>query len=209
MRQREQLHQREVVRRTCEIRRTHKNSTMRRIRFVPIEGFYGLYFVSSNGEVYSTKTMKPLHQEQTKNGYMRVQLWKDGRKKNYKVHRLVAKAFIENPKHLPEVNHKDENKQNNAEENLEWVSRRQNIRYGKRTERQRKSTKETWNKKISHGEIPINSKRVKQLTKDGKVLNHFLSISQAADSIGAGREVIASACHGRIKTAYGFLWRFE
>lgn len=62
-------------------------------------------------------------------GYYKVNLYKDGKAKGFFIHRLVANAFIDNPNNLPQVNHKDENKQNNNINNLEWCDNRYNTRY--------------------------------------------------------------------------------
>lgn len=69
----------------------------------------------------------------TYDGYCRIDLHTgEGtrRKKSYQVHRMVAITFIANPNNLETVNHIDENKQNNKVENLEWMSRSDNNRYG-------------------------------------------------------------------------------
>lgn len=60
------------------------------------------------------------------NGYEEVGLSKNKKRKTFLVHRLVASAFILNPKNLPEINHKDGNKQNNLYTNLEWVTSSEN-----------------------------------------------------------------------------------
>lgn len=73
------------------------------------------------------------------NGYKVVILYKDGKKKTYLVHRLVAIAFIPNPNNLPIINHKDENKTNNNVNNLEWCTYEYNNTYG--TARKRASEK--------------------------------------------------------------------
>ena len=97
-------------------------------------GFEGLYQVSNLGRV---KTIERIFTDskgreykiisqikqifKTKNGYIRVKLWKNGKSKNFLVHRLVAIAFIDNPNNFRCVNHKDENKENNYVESWRIV----------------------------------------------------------------------------------------
>ena len=52
------------------------------------------------------------------------------RGKTYWVHRLVAQAFLSNPKNLTDVNHIDEDPSNNRVDNLEWISHKDNCNYG-------------------------------------------------------------------------------
>lgn len=73
--------------------------------------------------------MKAFHQQKL-NGYLRIDLFKaNGTKKQESVHVLVARMFIPNPMHYPEVHHKDENKDNCTVANLEWTTRIYNQRY--------------------------------------------------------------------------------
>ena len=76
-----------------------------------IEG-YPQYFITDDGKVWSEKSQKFLAFKDV-NGYDKVQLYHEGVRKYFFVHRLVAEAFIPNPNNLPYVNHKDENKGNN------------------------------------------------------------------------------------------------
>lgn len=71
-----------------------------------------------------------LSQYADKKGYLRVSICKDGINKHHLVHRLVARAFIENENNLPQVNHKDENPANNCVDNLEWCTAKYNMNYG-------------------------------------------------------------------------------
>lgn len=124
-----------------------------------IEGYKGLYQVSNTGQVRSlnylhTGEVKPLKQDTNKKGYKLVSLSKNGKKKKYLVHRLVAIAFIPNPNDLPIINHKDENPSNNNVNNLEWCTSEYNNNYGTRTKRASESKKgnslsEETKKKIS------------------------------------------------------------
>ena len=100
-----------------------------------IDGYEGLYKVSNLGRVKSLNYLrKGIEKERIPNknnsGYLIVGLHKDGKIKNFLIHRLVAEAFIENVNDLPQVNHKDENKLNNCVENLEWCSAKYNSNYG-------------------------------------------------------------------------------
>lgn len=104
---------------------------------------YKHYLVSSWGNVYwnddatyihpelnipfTIDKLRKLKPEETKKGYLRVDLYDEkGKRKHFKVHRLVAQAFIENPDGKPQVNHKDGNKHNNSVTNLEWVTDAEN-----------------------------------------------------------------------------------
>lgn len=111
-------------------------------KWLPINGFEGMYEVSNFGRVKScTRTRlskagslsvvrerirKP---RPDKNGYLEVALCKNGKLQYFRCHRLVAEAFIPNPDHLPVINHKDENVSNNIVSNLEWCSVSYNTSY--------------------------------------------------------------------------------
>lgn len=86
------------------------------------------YYACRKGNIYNQKR-KQLIPFFDSHGYLQVSIYKEGKKKNSLVHRLVAKTFIENPKGLPQINHKDLNKENNAMDNLEWCDARYNIQH--------------------------------------------------------------------------------
>lgn len=93
-----------------------------------IPGYEG-YTVSRDGTIYS-KDGTPMRNHETKKGYYRVRVYKDGRKQWLMNHRAVAITFIPNPDNLYCVNHKDEDKKNNHVENLEWCTLEYNLGYG-------------------------------------------------------------------------------
>ena len=155
--------------------------------FKDIEGYEGLYQVSNYGSVKSlgnskTRKEKVLKPFNTTKGYLQVELSKQGKRKNYYIHRLVAQAFLQNPNNLPEINHKDEDKTNNHVTNLEWCDRKYNINYG------------TLKEKLSKPVICIET---------GKI---YTSTMEVERQLGYFQTYIASVCNGKRKTAYKFHW---
>lgn len=96
-----------------------------------IEGTSGMFEVSNTGRVRSLlrPNMTMLKMQYDSKGYQRVRVTLNRRKITFKVHREVARAFIPNPYNKPQVNHIDGNKDNNAVDNLEWVTNKENIRH--------------------------------------------------------------------------------
>lgn len=105
-----------------------------------IEGYEGIYQVSSQGNVKSLdRTLinsvgvennvkgKEIYQTLVGAGYLQVKLYKENKRLNKYVHQLVATAFIPNPNNYSEINHIDYNKENNCVENLEWCTHIENI----------------------------------------------------------------------------------
>lgn len=112
-----------------------------------VVGYEGFYEVSEDGEVRSISRVVPsrfktrkikgrtLLANKDKDGYLTVTLSKKNKITTKRVHRLVAEAFIPNPKGLPVINHKDETKDNNNFKNLEWCTVKYNTTYGKSIEK--------------------------------------------------------------------------
>lgn len=179
----------------------------------PIPGYEGLYDVSSSGEIRSLfrykRVLKPSVQ---KNGYATVELFKNKKSKRLLVHRLVALAFIPNPKGLPQVNHKDEDKLNNSASNLEWVTAKENMNYGTRLQRQISSTDYTSEarKEIARRNGKSVSKPVIQI-KDGKILAKYESAKQASRLTGINHAHICECAKGAkfYKSAGGYEWKYE
>lgn len=98
----------------------------------PVEGYEGLYEVSNLGRVKSIgygkeRILKPVID---KDGYPMVNLYREGKRKTVRVHRLVGITFIPNPDNLPVINHKNEIKTDSRAENLEWTTVKGNTCYG-------------------------------------------------------------------------------
>lgn len=117
----------------------------------PVKG-YERYCVSKKGHVFTigrTSQLKEIAPCKTPKGYLKVWLYKNGKRKMFYIHRLVAQAFLENPDALPMVNHKDFDKTNNDVDNLEYCTARYNVIYSaiaKKTSSEYLGV--TWNKSV-------------------------------------------------------------
>ena len=88
--------------------------------------FGSTYNIYSDGSLYNLKTKKFKKWTKDTNGYMKTQIWIDGKSKNVHQHRLLAQLFIPNPECKSQVNHKNGIKSDNRIENLEWVTQSEN-----------------------------------------------------------------------------------
>lgn len=129
-------------------------------------------------------------------GYLRVALpIIDKGYKNFSVHRLVAQAFIPNPKKLPQVNHKDENKTNNCVSNLEWCTQLYNNHYGNHSA---KTTKSMTNN-------VLRSRRVAQFDLEGNLIKIWPSISETRRH---GFNHVSGCLSGERKFCKGYKWEY-
>lgn len=130
--------------------------------------FINNYYVSDEGQIKNNLTGKILKLSYSNNGYKKTNISINGKLQTVFIHRLVAKLFIPNSNKLLQVNHIDGNKSNNNVNNLEWVTAKENVRHAHIIGL------------ISHEKT---SKKVSQYTLDGKYINTYNSIREAARKV--------------------------
>ena len=106
-------------------------SAAKQILLKPITGWETLYSISEDGMVFSHRKQNYLKPRLSMDGYNRVCLYGENGKYEYRIARLVAEAFVENPntEDKSQINHIDFNRQNDIFSNLEWVTPLENARY--------------------------------------------------------------------------------
>ena len=158
-----------------------------------VKDYEGLYQVSNLGRVKSLYTNSILKGCKHINGYLGVNLYKNGSKSTKKIHRLVAQAFIPNPENKSQVNHIDENKTNNMVSNLEWMTAKENSNHGTRTERISKTQS-----------IPIIATNL----KTGEY-TEFYGSSECARQLGLHQSHITEVLKGRYKQTGGYTFQYK
>lgn len=146
----------------------------------PIPGFEG-YYACAWGHIYSTKTgdMKSKTFFKAKDGYLTVGLTPTGEteQKRYKVHRIIALTWLDNPDNLPVVNHIDGDKGNNYLTNLEYVTSQQNTVHA-----------------FENGLINTKKRPVCQIDMNGNLVAEYESIRQASKITGIDNRSIQQVC---------------
>lgn len=168
-----------------------------------IEGFVGHYKVSNKGRVKSLcGTPKILSQKTSNCGYKQAHLSKNNKAKRYSVHRLVGKAFVDNPRNKPQINHKNGDKTDNRAENLEWCTASENQLHA-----------------FSTGLAPRTSEKKKQhINRQRRLVGRpvinldtklsYSSANFAEKMTGISNASISQNCRGISKTAGGYRWEF-
>lgn len=175
----------------------------------PIPRYEWKYSISSAGNVKNVVKGNILTPSRHSKGYVKVCLSRkfDSQKGKrvaveFYVHRLVAEAFIPNPGNLPQVNHKNGDKTDNRVENLEWVNNQENHIHRFRALKHKPSSLGMF------GKDNPKSKPVNQLTKSGKLLKTWDSISDVHRELGFTISNISAICRGKGRTYKGFKWEF-
>ena len=167
----------------------------------PIESFEN-YEISTLGRIKNTTTDRIL-KVNNKGGYLCISLVNSFEKPAFKVHRLVALAFIPNPENKTDVNHKDKNGLNNNLSNLEWMTRQENNIH------RCKGTKITSNKKKPIFRIDSNTNKVLDKYNSIELAGIWAFDNGFTKSPHNGRNAIGNCVCGLYNKAYNFKWQYE
>lgn len=167
-------------------------------KYIDIIDFEGLYQISNLGNIKSFISNKILSKAKDSNGYEIVTLCKNKKRYTKTIHRLVAESFLGKSK--LEVNHIDGNKSNNILSNLEYVSKKQNIRHAINSGLF----------KPNYTKIAVEKrKKVLQINPDTlEVVNVYNSAHEAARINGYSRANISNCCRGLTKKIYNYKWEY-
>lgn len=159
----------------------------------PIPGYEGQYEVSNQGRVLSVRSSRFLKPNVMNHGYVCVHLYSGGRQTRAvkTIHQLVAQAFVLNPHNCREVNHKNFIKHDNRIENLEWVTRKENVAHA-----------------LAAGRRVRPEKRVRGIDLRSKQIVTFESQIAAEIALRGKQTGGISGAMKRGRPAYGYVWWF-
>lgn len=139
-----------------------------------VVGFEGLYQVSNFGNLRNKWGRLISNRRMKWNGYLEAVLSKDNKKHYFRIHRLVAEAFLPNPLNLPVINHINSNRSDNRVDNLEWTTQKHNVSLAK-------------------------GKKVALCDSSGNVIKEFESIRDASRITGLTKKRIKQLIAGKTK----------
>lgn len=154
---------------------------------------YDHYYITKDGRVYSTLNNKFLYTWTDNTGYSQVALFKEGKKKHFRIHRLVAEGFVLNTKGKPFVNHIDGNKLNNHYSNLEWVTNSENTQH---------AYDNNLYKNTNRCEVDVFS-------LDGDFLQSFPSIRSLAKELNVNRKTVTSILKHKKRNNYNYIFKYK
>ena len=148
------------------------------------------YAISNLGNIKNIKKGNILTPYLNTNGYLTYTFCQNGVKKTFKLHRLVALYFIDNPNNLPYVNHKDGDKTNNKVENLEWCTAKENDVHARSSG-------------LKNQEKPIIAKNI----ETNETLT-FKSVTEAGAFLGINKGTISKVLNGKRNQTHGYKFYF-
>lgn len=156
---------------------------------------YPHYMIFDDGTVYSAYSKKFLKPNLKKSGYLEVMLTKnDGEHKYELIHRLVALCFCETKPNANEVNHINGNKTDNRAENLEWVTRNENLKHAFESGLRFQD---------------VSARRIIATNIETGEQQKFESIYKASRFLNISQGNICQACKGIRPYAGGYYWEYE
>ena len=167
---------------------------------------YPNYMVSNLGRIKSLNylghgTEKVLSPGDDGHGYLQIGLWKDGKNKTVKVHRLICEAFVPNPENKPHINHIDGDKSNNRAVNLEWCTRSENLKHAWNTGLS-ENVKRAFDRIHTESMTPIEATNKK--TGEKQV---FQSVQETARRLGVDAPKVSACVLGKRKSHKGYYFR--
>ena len=165
-----------------------------------IEGFPN-YSVSNTGRIRNDVNGKVKSTSCDSNGYNFVDLYNKGSRTKMRVHRLVGEAFVDNPENKPYINHKDGDKTNNSADNLEWVTKSENMKHAFRTGLAKPSRSMLGRKNPNAGR---KGKPVR-IIETGE---EFSSITECEKAIDGNNGHICDCLSGRQQTHRGYHFEY-
>ena len=170
-----------------------------------IPGYQGLYAATQDGQIwsyYKNNFLKPTPQE---DGYLKVSLFKNGNKKTFYVHKLIALTYIPNLENKETVDHIDKNKLNNNYLNLRWATLSE------------QNKNKDWTEKMQEA-VNKGGKTISRPVEMRDIQNHNILIQTFNSSYEAAikkfndpqkNSLINRCANGKKKSAYGYWWCFS